>query len=99
MATQLDDFAPFRLLGKLTNTDVGALKSLAKGKASSSQQKQALAFIVKNICRTYDVSFRPGKPDVSAFNEGRAFVGKEIVRMVKRPYDEILTQNEEPNNG
>lgn len=85
-------FAPPDLAEKGANSAVAAIKALAEGKASAVQQKLALDWIISELCRTYDVSFRPddaGGDRDTAFAEGRRFVGLQIRRVITRPADEL----------
>jgi len=63
--------------------DAAALQALSRGDAGPDQQKRALTFIVESLAGTYDLSFRGGKPDETAFAEGKRFVGMQIVKLVK----------------
>lgn len=68
------------------DADVAAIKALAAGNASESQQQRALAWVVNSASATYDLSFRPGASEgerATAFAEGRRFVGLQIVKMLK----------------
>lgn len=62
---------------KQFNTELMAVKALAHGVASEGQQKIALAFIIKNLCRADDVNFFPTERDTS-FALGREAVGKVL---------------------
>lgn len=67
--------------------DTMAIKALAAGKASEGQQKRALDWIIKTLCGTYDLSFRPG-PDGerdTAFAEGKRHVGLQLVKHTLMP--------------
>lgn len=64
--------------------DAGALQALLRGDASPEQQKRALEFVIKTLSGYYEISFRPG-PDgdrVTAFAEGKRFVGQQIVKLI-----------------
>ena len=63
--------------------DAAALQALARGTATEEQQRRALQYVIENICGTYDMSFRSGRPDDSAFAEGKRFVGLQIVKLLK----------------
>jgi len=71
---------------------IAAIKALAEGKARPDQQINALNFILDDLARTYDLSFRPdeaGGDRDTAFAEGRRFVGLQIRRIIMRPFDEL----------
>lgn len=76
--------------------DVAAMQALDRGDASPDAQKRALAFIVNNICRTYDLSFRPDSPRVTDFAEGKRYVGTQIVTLIKLNLSKIQTGPEPP---
>lgn len=64
--------------------DAGAFRAVAKGEANPDQQKRMMDFLIKELCRTYDVSFCPG-PDgdrETAMAEGRRFVGLQVVKLL-----------------
>lgn len=65
--------------------DAAALQAVARGEADGAQQICALKFIVEMIAATYDGSFRPGADGdrVTAFAEGKRYVGLQIVKLVK----------------
>ena len=62
--------------------DTTALQALAEGKANEGQQKRALDWIIRAAAGAYDLSFRPGLDGdrVTAFAEGRRFVGLSIIK-------------------
>lgn len=63
--------------------DAAAIQALQRGDASSEQQRHALTFIVNTLAATYDVSFRTGVDGdrVTAFAEGKRWVGLQIVKL------------------
>lgn len=63
-----------------------AIKALNAGLASSDQQKEALRWIIEDLARTYDLSYRPGTDGDrdTAFAEGKRFVGMQIVKQINR---------------
>lgn len=63
--------------------DAGAMQALSRGDASPDQQKRALQYIIESLCGTYDMSYRSGKPDDTAFAEGKRAVGLQIVKLIK----------------
>ena len=71
---------------------VFAIQAMATGKANEGQQKIALDFIINEICRTYDLSFRPeekGGERETAFAEGRRFAGLLIEKIVRNSFDAL----------
>lgn len=66
--------------------DIYAVKALADGSADERQQKRALDWIINFAAQTYDMHHRPddmGGARDTAFGEGRAFVGQQIVKLIK----------------
>ena len=56
-----------------------AIKGVATGTANENQQRAAMKWIVEELCRTYDLSYRPGSDRDTAFAEGKRFVGTTLV--------------------
>ena len=70
---------------------VHALRSMSHGTASADQQIRALEFIVKELCETDGLSFRPselGGSNDTAFAEGKRFVGLQLRKFIMMPLDE-----------
>lgn len=66
--------------------DAYALQALEQGKATPHQQQRALAWIINQACMTYDTTFFPGDlagQRESDLAQGRAFAGKQIVKLIK----------------
>lgn len=65
--------------------DIRAIQALAAGKASESQQKQAIEWIVHKAANTHDLCYRPGEDGrrETDFALGRAFVGQQILKMLQ----------------
>ena len=76
--------------------DQASIKALEAGTATPDQQKRALKVIVHDLSRTYDVAYRDGPAGErdTCFALGRAFVGQEIVKLLKVT---LPTQQEKPN--
>ena len=62
-----------------------ALRAVYRGEASPGQQRLALEVIVKHFAQPQDLLFIPGKPDETAFLNGRAFVATKIRHYVNAP--------------
>ena len=60
--------------------DITAVQAVANGEADAHQQKRALDWIIKQVCWTYELSYRPESERDTAFAEGRRFVGLQIVK-------------------
>lgn len=63
------------------NADIHAFQSLARGEATPAEQKRALDWMIR-AANTYEVSFHPDSERLSAFAEGRRFVGLQIVKLL-----------------
>lgn len=67
--------------------DIMAVKAVAAGIANDVQQKRAVDWIISRASAYYDLSFQVGNDGdrVTAFAEGRRFVGAQIVKLMKMP--------------
>jgi len=74
---------------RLKKSEVYAIKNLYDGKASEYEQRLALTVIVNKLSRTHDVLYIPDRPEASAFLNGRAFVGMEILKLLKQPIGKL----------
>lgn len=63
--------------------DAHAVQAVMYGRASEDQQKRAMAFILNQVCGTYDLSYRPSSDRDSAFAEGKRFVGLQMVKLAR----------------
>ena len=70
---------------ELTVREVMAIKSLGAGVASEDQQKLALEVIVKRFCGYYELTFHQHSERLSAFGEGRRYVGAMIQETLITP--------------
>lgn len=80
----IDDHAPWKP-AKWDISIAGAIQGLARGDCDPHQQRNALKWIVEELCGYYDISYRPGQSGErdTAFAEGKRFVGAQIVKMTK----------------
>jgi hypothetical protein len=69
---------------------ITAIKAMSAGTASPEQQIMGMEWIVNNLCMVGEQSFDADNDRVTAFNEGRRFVGAHIKRAEKLPIDVIL---------
>lgn len=69
----------------LSVADVMALKSLGAGVANEEQQKMALEVIMKRFCGYYELTFHEHSDRLSAFGEGRRYVGAMIQETLITP--------------
>lgn len=63
--------------------DAYALQALQRGEASPDMQRRALDWFINAAALTYEVSFSPDNPYLTAFAEGRRFAGLQTVKMLK----------------
>ncbi len=66
-----------------------ALKGLNGGEADKGQQTMALAWIIRELCGTYDMPYRPGAPGDSDFAMGKMHVGQQIVALINMSPEQI----------
>ena len=78
-----------------------SLQALSTGTATPEQQKEALKYIVEDLCSTYGVTFDPDNVRLDAHNQGRAYIGHAIVQITKLRLHEIaeLLTKEKLNDG
>ena len=64
---------------------VAAIQALERGEADSRQQKFAMAFIINEICATYDNTLHLGSDGQreSDIAGGKRFVGLTLVKLLK----------------
>jgi hypothetical protein len=71
--------------------EVLAIRAMIAGKATQEQQILGMEWIMREAARVPDVSFRPGDPHYTAFNEGRRYVGV-LIRYMLLPETLIAAQ-------
>lgn len=71
--------------------DLTAIKALADGTASETQQKRALKWIIETACKRYELPFCPDSTRDTDFMCGRQFAGAYILKLVKLNPD-VLTK-------
>jgi hypothetical protein len=78
-----------------------ALQALSTGTATAEQQKEALKYIVEDLCGIYGVTFDADNARLDAHNQGRAYIGHAIVQITKLRLHEIaeLLTKEKVNDG
>jgi len=59
-----------------------AMQALRRGEATPEQQIKLTDWIINDVCRTYDLSWRESERETS-FAEGRRFVGLQLVKFIK----------------
>lgn len=63
--------------------DVVAIQALGHGEATPDQQKRVLSFVIERLAGTYDMAYRPASPRDTDFALGKAFVGQQLVKLLK----------------
>jgi hypothetical protein len=69
----------------LSVAEVMAIKGLGAGVANEAQQKTALEVIMKRFCGYYELTFHEHNDRLSAFGEGRRYVGAMIQETLITP--------------
>src|SRR5690554_3290297 len=75
---------------------VAAVKALVAGVASEAQQKRVMEWIIQDVARVHDLSMFTG-PDgerLTAFAEGRRFVGLQVLKMLRPEVLQALEASE-----
>jgi hypothetical protein len=89
---RLRAFAPPDYSSDRGKAGVSAIQWLATGKADEGAQKIAMDYIINDLCRAYDVSYRPddaGGDRDTAFAEGRRFIGLQLARIISTSFDQL----------
>jgi hypothetical protein len=66
-----------------------ALKGINTGEADRGQQTLALSWIIRELCGTYDLPYRPDSERDSAFAAGKMHVGQQIVALINMTPEQI----------
>jgi hypothetical protein len=66
-----------------------AIRALNEGSATEHQQRLALKVIINKISRAQDALYIPGSFDQTAFLNGRAFVGQQLLKFLNIPVGKI----------
>ena len=72
--------------------DVTAIQQLERGEAGPDMQKRALAWIINEAAKTYDLSYHPESDRDTSFAEGKRYVGSSIVKMLKLDPAKVRSQ-------
>ena len=71
---------------------VSAVQLLEKGECPAHLQQVFLKWLIEDVCRTYDQSFR-ADPYLTAFAEGRSFPGTTCVKMLRLSAARVAKQD------
>ena len=72
--------APFRN-ARVTSDVAYAIRGLNAGEATPFQQKLGVEWIINEVSRYYDISFRDNQKHQD-FAEGKRYVGHQIIRVI-----------------
>lgn len=73
--------------------DAYAFQALQRGDASPAAQKRALDWLIQRAAATYDMSFHPENDRLTAFAEGRRFVGNQVLKMLLLDTNKLKATN------
>lgn len=75
----------------LDNAEIYALRAVYAGDATPNQQRLALVTVANKLARSQDLLFIPGANGdrESAFLSGRAFVGQQLLKVLKLPLNQL----------
>lgn len=90
------EYAPW-MPPKWQPADVSALQACVRGEANKDQQQHAIAFIINDVCGTYEMTYIPASPRDTDFAEGKRFVGNQLVKLIKLNLSKITKK--ETENG
>ena len=71
-----------------------ALRALYTGTASEHQQRVALKVIINKLSRAQDLLYIPGNTEGTAFINGRAFVGQQLLKYLNLPIGKITDEDQ-----
>lgn len=86
----------------LSTTVVYAIKALPDGKATPDQQSALLRWLLYEVTKYYDISYRPGGKKgqrASDFADGKRFVGWNILTALNLPPEAIAAMKEREDRG
>ena len=67
------------LLQDYSEAELWALRACYRGEATPQQQKDAIEFLVRRVCATLDLPYRPESQRDTDFALGKMFVGQTII--------------------
>lgn len=92
--------SPFIGLDQYTVHDASAVQALVSGRdVPAAVAKRAFDYIVDVLAATYDQSYRPDRPQDTAFAEGRRFVGLQLVKLSKLNLNNLKVTHGNANPG
>lgn len=76
----------------LDEFEVRALRACYAGEATPHEQKLVLKVIISKFTRVHDLLYIPGDTHASTFIQGRAFVGANILKILKLPIGALIQE-------
>jgi hypothetical protein len=73
--------------------NVSAVQLLQQGECPEHLQQEFLRWLIEDVARTYDQSYRVD-PYNTAFAEGKRFVGNTVVKMLKLKASKVAEEND-----
>ena len=77
---------------ELDDIEHRALRAMYAGNATEHQQRLALKVIINKFSRAQDALYIPGSFDQTAFLNGRAFVGQQLLKFLNLPVGNITDE-------
>lgn len=74
----------------LTRDEIMAVKAMKTGEADEYQQQLVLQVICNKLSRAQDLCFIPNDADQTAFLNGRAFVGQQMLKLLNVPIGKLI---------
>ena len=69
---------------------VQAIKAFFEGRATPAQQEILRDYILYELTKFYDISYRGENTHDSAFAEGKRYIGQQLVKLSKLKLDEVF---------
>jgi len=81
--------------------DISAMQALQRGDATPDQQVRALKWLIEQAAGTYQFHFYPDSARATDFALGRAFVGQQIVKLLRLSVGDLRrgVQDDDPTVG
>lgn len=77
---------------------VSAVQLLQQGECPPHLQQEFLRWLIEDVARTYDQSFRVD-PYLTTFAEGKRYVGNTCVKMLKLKASKVAEENDYVRSG
>jgi hypothetical protein len=77
-------------IGRLTREEAESIQAVARGEANQRQQLLTLKVFVDKLSQAHNLTYSPNSFDESAFLAGRAFVGKQLLKIINSPIAKLI---------